>query len=86
MQWEIIGYCAGLITMFGNVPQILKIHKTKSVNDISLISYLQQGLGISLWLAYSLHIQDKPMIMTNAVTLCGLATVIIQYLKYRKAK
>ena len=50
MQWELIGSGAALLTMFGFVPQIIKIQKTKSVEDVSLHMLLQFALGIFLWL------------------------------------
>jgi MtN3 and saliva related transmembrane protein len=72
--------------MFGQVPQIFKMYKTKSVEDVSLPSYMQIFLGIFLWTIYSLHIQDIPMIISNAVTLLSTTTVILLYLKYKKVK
>jgi MtN3 and saliva related transmembrane protein len=86
MQWELVGFIAGLLTMFGPVPQIYKMLKTKSVDDISLPSYLQGTLGIFLWLIYSLHIQDTPMILSNTITFISFAAIILIHLKYRTVK
>ena len=52
MQWELIGSSAAVLTMFGFVPQILKIYKTQSVADVSLVMLLQFCLGMFLWLLY----------------------------------
>ena len=67
MQWELIGWGAAILTMFGFVPQILKIYRTQSVADVSLLMLLQFCLGIFLWLLYGLHIQDNILIVSNAI-------------------
>jgi MtN3 and saliva related transmembrane protein len=86
MQWELVGYIAGLLTMFAFVPQIFKMYKTRSVNDISLPSFLQQFVGISLWFIYSLLIENKPMILSNTITLSSVIAIILLYFKHRKVK
>jgi len=72
--------------MFGFVPQILKIHRTRSVEDVSLWMLLQFSLGIFLWLLYGIHIQDEILIVSNAVSFLTLIVAIGLYLKYRKNK
>jgi MtN3 and saliva related transmembrane protein len=86
MQWELVGYIAGLLTMFAFVPQIYKMFKTKSVDDISLPTYLQILLGVFLWFIYSLLIKDKPMILSNTVTLISTTTIVLLYFKHKKVK
>jgi len=84
MQWELIGSSAALLTMFGFVPQILKIYKTQSVADVSLVMLLQFCLGMFLWLLYGLHIHDNILIVANIVSFSSLIVAIILFLKYRK--
>lgn len=86
MQWEFVGSGAALLTMFGFVPQILKIYRTKSVADVSLFMLIQFLVGIFLWLLYGIHIQDKILIVSNAVSFSTLIVAIGLYLKYRKNK
>ena len=84
MLWELIGSGAAILTMFGFVPQILKIHKTQSVEDVSLGMLMQFCLGIFLWLLYGLHIQDNILIVANAVSFSSLVVAIGLFIKYRK--
>jgi len=84
MQWELIGSGAAILTMFGFVPQIMKIYKTKSVEDVSLVMLLQFSLGMLLWLFYGLHLKDNILIVANAVSFSSLIIAIGLYLKYRK--
>jgi MtN3 and saliva related transmembrane protein len=84
MQWELIGSSAAVLTMFGFVPQILKIYKTQSVADVSLVMLLQFCLGMLLWLLYGLHIHDNILIVANIVSFSSLIVAIGLFLKYRK--
>jgi len=83
MQWELVGWAAAVLTMFGFVPQILKIYRTRSVEDVSLLMLLQFCLGIFLWLIYGLYIQDSILITSNAISFITLVTAVGLYLKYR---
>ncbi|MBN1235407.1 MAG: SemiSWEET transporter [Methanotrichaceae archaeon] len=84
MQWELIGSTAAVLTMFGFVPQMLKIYKTQSVEDVSLVMLLQFCLGMFLWLLYGLHIQDNILIVANSVSFLTLIVAIGLFLKYKK--
>lgn len=86
MQWELIGSGAALLTMFGFVPQIIKIRKTKSVEDVSLHMLLQFALGMLLWLLYGIHIQDRILIVANAVSFISLVIAIGLFFKYKGAQ
>ena len=86
MQWELIGSGAALLTMFGFVPQIIKIQKTKSVEDVSLHMLLQFALGMLLWLLYGIHIQDRILIVANAVSFISLVIAIGLFFKYKGAQ
>ena len=84
MHWELIGSIAAVLTMFGFVPQILKIYKTQSVADVSLVMLLQFCLGMFLWLLYGLHIHDNILIVANIVSFSSLIVAIGLFFKYRK--
>jgi MtN3 and saliva related transmembrane protein len=84
MHWELIGSGAAILTMFGFVPQILKIYHSKSVEDVSFLMLVQFSIGMLLWLLYGIHIQDKILIVSNAVSFSTLIVAVGLYLKYRK--
>lgn len=83
-MWYFIGTSAAVLTMFGFVPQIIKILKTKSVRDVSIITLAQFTLGIFLWLLYGIHLKNIIIIGANAVTLASLIFGLILYFKYSK--
>ncbi|MDD4940798.1 MAG: SemiSWEET transporter [Candidatus Omnitrophica bacterium] len=84
MYWEIVGFGAALLTSFGFLPQVIKIYKTKSVQDISLIALIQFAIGISLWLSYGVHLKNIVIISANTVTLMVLAAAFVLYFRYKK--
>ncbi len=83
MFWTILGFTAATLTMFGFIPQIIKIYKTKSVADISLVALLQFTLGIFLWILYGIHIRDVIVITANTVSISTLIVALVLYFKYK---
>jgi MtN3 and saliva related transmembrane protein len=82
MAWEIVGLAAAFLTMFGFLPQVIKIYRTKSVKDLSLWAILQFMLGIFLWLIYGIHLKNFVIILANSVTLVILLAVLFLFIKY----
>jgi MtN3 and saliva related transmembrane protein len=86
MIWQCIGAAAAILTMFSFVPQIVKVAKTKSAKDVSLVTLLQLSCGVSLWMLYGIHRKDAIIIVANAVTLCTMIILLYQYFTLRKEK
>ena len=78
---DLLGLAAGGLTTVSFVPQVLKIWRSKSGNDVSYGMFLLFSAGVSLWLAYGVVLRATPIIAANAVTLVLALTVI--YLKFR---
>ena len=83
MIWEIVGFAAAFLTMFGFLPQVIKIYRTKSVKDLSLLAILQFMLGVFLWFIYGLHLKNSVIILANVVTLIILLISLVLYSKYK---
>ena len=83
MLVKMIGFSAAFLTMFGFLPQVIKIYQTKSVKDISLLALLQFMAGISLWLAYGIMLKDPVIILANSVTLAILIVAVSLYALYQ---
>ena len=82
MEWYVLGMIAALFTTFGFVPQIIKIYKTKSVGDVSIITLFQFSIGVTLWALYGTHIKDLIIVVSNIITLATLIIIIILYYRY----
>jgi MtN3 and saliva related transmembrane protein len=81
--WFLIGSSAALLTMFGFVPQVIKMYRTKIVRDLSLWMLVQFTIGVSLWMLYGIHIRDPIIVFANVTTLIILLISIALYLLYR---
>lgn len=80
---EIIGLVAGTITSVTFIPQVIKIWRSKSVKDISMLMMLLLVLGTSLWLTYGLLIRSTPIIYTNLMVLIMSLTMLFFKLKFK---
>jgi MtN3 and saliva related transmembrane protein len=80
--FSLIGLAAAFCTTVAYVPQVLRIWKTRSTQDISLGMYLVMSLGLVLWLTYGISIGSLPVILANGATL--VLTSIILVLKLRE--
>lgn len=83
MNWIIyIGYLAGTLTTFAQLPQIFKSLKTKKTTDISLFMYITLVIGVILWLLYGILINDFPLILANLITLIIVTIILILKVRY----
>lgn len=73
---DLLGYAAALCTTGAYVPQVFKVWRTRSTEDISLKAFLILMTGLALWLLYGVWKGEFPIIAANGVTL-ALAGVIL---------
>ena len=78
-----IGSIAAALTTFAFLPQVIKVIKTKDTESIALGMYLMQVLGIALWLAHGLVIQDLPLILANSVSFILSGTILVYKIRYK---
>ena len=64
-----LGLLAGGLTTVSFVPQVIKIWKSKSAEDVSLKMFLALCAGVALWLVYGFMKKDTAILVTNGVTL-----------------
>jgi MtN3 and saliva related transmembrane protein len=81
---DYLGYAAALCTTGAYIPQVLRVWRTRSTDDISLKAFLTLVTGLALWLAYGIWKGDFPMMAANGITL-GLASIIL-YFKLRQGR
>ncbi len=84
--FDLLGLTAGALTTIAFVPQLLKLHATKSGRDISLGMMLIFSLGVLLWLVYGLLIGSLPLILANVVTLALALIILILKLRYARRR
>ena len=79
---NLLGLLAAFCTTVAFVPQLVKVWRSRSANDISLGMFLLMTLGIALWLLYGIAILDLPLIVANAITLGLAASILVMKLKH----
>jgi MtN3 and saliva related transmembrane protein len=79
MWWTILGIAAASLTMFGFVPQIMKMWTTHSVKDVSGLTLIQFSVGATLWILYGIHLQDFIVVGANAISLVTLLIALGLY-------
>ncbi|MDO9048862.1 MAG: SemiSWEET transporter [Methylobacter sp.] len=73
---EMIGYLAATLTTASFVPQAILTIKTRSTESLSLGMYSAFTLGVLCWLIYGIHLGDKAIIFSNAITLLLAASIL----------
>ena len=84
MEWKIIGVIAAICTTSGFIPQIIKGIRTKKLEDVSPTMYTFLAIGVSLWLAYGVHLKDVIIIGANGAAL--IFSIVILSLRYKYLK
>lgn len=80
----IVGILAGILILSGWVPQIIKGHKTKRLDDVSPYLMICIFAGAVLWLVYGIAIDDIYIIGVNVAAMFLTMTVLIMKLKYER--
>lgn len=80
---DIIGFFAATLTTIAYLPQLIRIIKTRSTKDVSLLMYLVMLTGVVLWLVYGIQIGSKPVIVANTITTIFVATIMVFKLRYK---
>lgn len=80
----ILGFTAALATTVCNIPQALKIIRTKETKGVSTITYSMLLLGLVLWVIYGFLREDWPIIVSNGIS--GLICAMVLFLKLMPKK
>lgn len=79
---DTVGYIAAFCTTLCWLPQAVRTIRTRNTTAISLWTQALFAIGIALWLVYGLVIGSVPVILSNAVTLPLVLTILAMKLRY----
>ncbi len=79
----IIGLIAAIFTTIALLPQLLKVKRTKSANDISTWMFSLFCGGVFLWFIYGLFEIDLPIIIANSFTFIQALAILTLKIKYK---
>ncbi len=78
--WMII---VGVSMSLGGFPQIYRMWKRKTSDDISLTLWIIMVHGVAWWLVYGITIGSISLIVTNIVCLILDSIILIMIIRYR---
>jgi MtN3 and saliva related transmembrane protein len=81
----IVGFIAGFVTTAANLPQVWKTYRSKSGEGLSFRMLLALAIGLGLWIVYGTMSKLPPLIVTNAVALLLILSLLGMKLKYDRA-
>jgi MtN3 and saliva related transmembrane protein len=81
---KIVGFCAIVTTVISLIPQIIRTHKTHSVEDVSLWMLIDFLLNAVLWIVYGVLIGSREVLVANI--LMGIFSVWLLVLKFYYGK
>lgn len=83
---EIIGFIAGGLSSALFIPQIIKILKEKSAEEISLVTCIIGIVSSGLWLWYGIKQDHISMMVTNSISVVATGVLVVLKLLYNKEK
>lgn len=80
---EVLGLAAAGVTTLANIPQTVKVIKTRSTKSISAFTYSMLTAGMAAWVVYGVLKNDLPIIIGNAIAtlLCCTILFVKLYMK-----
>ncbi len=85
ISWtEIIGLCAGFLTTLAFVPQLTRVWRTQSVDDISLPTFVLFFVGTLGWLVYGWLTQSLSVLVANGITLLLAFGILVGIVHFRR--
>jgi MtN3 and saliva related transmembrane protein len=76
---DIFGWIGAVLIVSINIPQLIKLYRTKSGGDLSMITLILNITGSIFFLTYGILIDRSPIIMSNILII--IITIIIIILK-----
>ena len=79
---ELVGYAAAVCTTVSHIPQVMRVWRTRSTEDISLRMFMILAVGLALWTAFGFLTGAMPIILANAVSFLFASTIVVFKLRY----
>ena len=74
--FEAIGLVGACLTTFSFLPQAIRIWRTRSARDVSLVMYVMMTSGSVMWLIYGLLLGSPSLIFSNGVGVVMTGSVL----------
>ena len=78
----IIGTVGATLTTVCQIPQLVKVWKTRHTQDLSFTTYLILGIGVFIWIIYGFMLHAPPVYIANIATFILVFSILIFKIKY----
>jgi MtN3 and saliva related transmembrane protein len=82
---DVLGFLAAALTSAAFLPQVIRVWRTRSAEDISLGMYAAFVCGVACWIGYGFLIDAWPVIIANSVTFLLASAVLVLKLRFDRA-
>ena len=79
---ELTGSIAACLSTLCWVPQAFRAFKTRETKSISLLMQLMLTGAVVLWFIYGVFLMSWPLIISNAISLVFVGTILGMKLRY----
>lgn len=79
---EILMYGAVIFEGFVAIPQVFDIFSNKSAENVSLSTWLGYVVLSIIWLAYSISVKDRPIILYSLISIISNGAIVAGILLY----
>jgi MtN3 and saliva related transmembrane protein len=79
---ESLGFVAGALATCSVIPQVVRVFRLKSANEISLLFTLLLMIGLIFWMLYGIRLELTPVIVWNSIGVATVALLLYAKLKY----
>ena len=83
---NIIFYLPAILFVISGLPQMIKLIKTKSSEDISILMYLITFLAVTIVVIDAYLVKNNSILVSNLASLLIITINTILVIKYRKKK
>ena len=84
LNWiSILGLVAATFSTSAGIPQLVKVWKTKSSRDLSIITLGMGCCGAVLWLIYGTYIGSLPVVLANGIGLTVIVSTLYFKIRYK---
>lgn len=80
----IFGWVGGIINAFHVLPQVVKIYRTKSTQDISFVSLIIKLVAAITYTIHGVIIDDPPLLYMTGLMVAQYLFILGQYKYYHR--
>lgn len=81
---ELLVSLMGILMGLANIPQALKIYRTRSARDVSELTYFMLLAGNIVLFVYAVSLGQRPLVITSVAAIVGVGLVLSGIIRYEK--